>query len=97
MTHSNRLLVLRQYHRPQTIKDEISSIACMSPITGRTKKQNRLLSERRAETVVSYLKDHGVTHQMTARGFDEEHPIADNATLRVDDRTVRQRLRIGGL
>jgi OOP family OmpA-OmpF porin len=38
------------------------------------------LSQRRAETVMHYLQQHGVTNQMTAKGFGKENPIADNST-----------------
>ena len=38
------------------------------------------LSRRRAETVRRYLLDHGVTNVLTARGYGEREPIADNGT-----------------
>jgi OOP family OmpA-OmpF porin len=38
------------------------------------------LSQRRAESVLHYLQQHGVTNQMTAKGFGKEDPIADNTT-----------------
>jgi iron complex outermembrane receptor protein len=41
---------------------------------------NLKLSQRRAETVMHYLQQHGVTNQMTAKGFGKENPIADNST-----------------
>jgi iron complex outermembrane receptor protein len=41
---------------------------------------NLNLSQRRAESVMHYLQQHGVTNQMTAKGFGKEDPIADNAT-----------------
>jgi OOP family OmpA-OmpF porin len=41
---------------------------------------NLNLSQRRAETVMHYLQQRGVTNQMTAKGFGKENPIADNAT-----------------
>ena len=43
-------------------------------------KQNLVLSKHRAETVMNYLKDHGVTNSMTAKGFGKENPITDNKT-----------------
>jgi OOP family OmpA-OmpF porin len=41
---------------------------------------NLNLSQRRAETVMSYLKAHGVTNPMTAKGYGKSDPIADNST-----------------
>lgn len=43
-------------------------------------KHNQVLSQKRAETVEAYLKDHGVTNKMIAKGFGESQPIADNKT-----------------
>jgi iron complex outermembrane receptor protein len=41
---------------------------------------NLNLSQRRAESVMHYLQQHGVTNQMSAKGFGKEDPIADNTT-----------------
>ncbi len=41
---------------------------------------NMKLSQRRAASVVEYLKAHGVQNRLRATGFGEEHPIADNST-----------------
>jgi iron complex outermembrane recepter protein len=41
---------------------------------------NLSLSQHRAESVMHYLQQHGVTNQMSAKGFGKEDPIADNAT-----------------
>jgi outer membrane protein OmpA-like peptidoglycan-associated protein len=41
---------------------------------------NLKLSQRRAESVKEYLQSHGVTIQMTAKGYGKENPIADNST-----------------
>jgi iron complex outermembrane receptor protein len=41
---------------------------------------NLNLSQRRAESVMHYLQQQGVTNPMTAKGFGKENPIADNAT-----------------
>jgi len=41
---------------------------------------NLNLSQRRAESVMHYLQQHGVTNQLTAKGFGKEDPIADNVT-----------------
>jgi iron complex outermembrane recepter protein len=40
---------------------------------------NLALSKRRAEAVMKYLADNGVTNKMTARGYGERQPIASNA------------------
>jgi OOP family OmpA-OmpF porin len=55
-----------------------------------SKKHNQQLSERRAESVEEYLKAHGVTNTMTAKGYGEELPIADNKTPegRLENRRV---------
>jgi len=45
-----------------------------------TPAYNVKLSQRRAESVVRYLKEHGVTNRLTAKGFGEADPIADNKT-----------------
>jgi OmpA-OmpF porin, OOP family len=41
---------------------------------------NLKLSQRRAESVMQYLQSHGLSNQITAKGFGKEDPIADNAT-----------------
>ncbi|MBF0187375.1 MAG: OmpA family protein [Magnetococcales bacterium] len=44
---------------------------------------NMDLSQRRAQTVRSYLIKRGIAaHRMQARGYGEEQPIADNATIK---------------
>jgi OmpA-OmpF porin, OOP family len=48
------------------------------------------LSQRRADSVMGYLRSHGVTNTMTAKGFGEEKPIADNATK--DGRALNRRV-----
>lgn len=45
-----------------------------------TRKHNQVLSQKRAESVETYLRDHGVTNKLSARGFGEDMPIADNKT-----------------
>lgn len=45
-----------------------------------TAQHNMLLSQRRADSVMSYLREHGVTNTMTAKGYGEDKPIADNGT-----------------
>jgi OOP family OmpA-OmpF porin len=51
---------------------------------------NLKLSQARAESVMHYLQDHGLTNQMTARGYGKEDPIADNSTKdgRLENRRV---------
>lgn len=41
---------------------------------------NQKLSQRRSQSVVSYLKQKGVTNKLTARGYGEKLPVADNST-----------------
>ncbi|MBT9099526.1 OmpA family protein [Methylovulum psychrotolerans] len=41
---------------------------------------NMKLSQRRAESVVSYLKGKGVSNKLRAIGFGESRPVADNST-----------------
>ncbi|WP_150047971.1 OmpA family protein [Methylomonas rhizoryzae] len=41
---------------------------------------NMQLSQRRAHSVVEYLKMKGVTNKLSAKGYGETQPIADNAT-----------------
>jgi OOP family OmpA-OmpF porin len=38
------------------------------------------LSQRRAQSVANYLKRKGVTNRLTAKGYGETQPIADNST-----------------
>ncbi|RPI13975.1 MAG: hypothetical protein EHM60_07800 [Lysobacterales bacterium] len=41
---------------------------------------NQALSERRAQSVIDFLATRGITDRITARGYGETKPIADNAT-----------------
>ena len=41
---------------------------------------NMKLSKRRAASVVEYLQAKGVSNRLSATGYGEDHPIADNAT-----------------
>jgi OmpA-OmpF porin, OOP family len=61
-----------------------------------SKPHNQALSERRAESVMRYLKEHGVTNSMTAKGYGEELPIASNATASGRQQNRRVGLRIVG-
>ncbi|HEY2678022.1 MAG TPA: OmpA family protein, partial [Steroidobacteraceae bacterium] len=61
-----------------------------------SKQHNIGLSQRRAESVMQYLKEHGVTNRMTAHGYGEEEPIADNKTAEGRAANRRVGLRIVG-
>ncbi|MEZ5459379.1 MAG: OmpA family protein [Steroidobacteraceae bacterium] len=58
---------------------------------------NRRLSQSRAETVLAYLKNAGVTNELTARGYGERQPIADNKTEEGRQANRRVVLRILGM
>ena len=48
--------------------------------TGRA-AYNQGLSERRAQAVVDYLTQNGIsTHRLVAKGYGEDNPVADNST-----------------
>jgi outer membrane protein OmpA-like peptidoglycan-associated protein len=51
---------------------------------------NLKLSQARAESVLRYLQEHGVSNQLTAKGYGKEDPIADNATK--DGRLANRRV-----
>lgn len=55
---------------------------------------NLSLSQRRAEAVRRYLVDNGVTNTLTARGYGESEPVADNGTAagRAENRRVVLRI-----
>ncbi len=55
---------------------------------------NQRLSQRRAETVLKYLQERGVTNAIRARGYGERQPIASNATEegRLTNRRVTLRI-----
>jgi OOP family OmpA-OmpF porin len=61
-----------------------------------SKPHNQVLSQRRAESVMRYLKEHGVTNSMTAKGYGQELPIASNATREGRQQNRRVGLRIVG-
>jgi OOP family OmpA-OmpF porin len=61
-----------------------------------SKQHNQVLSQHRAESVLRYLKDHGVTNSMTAKGYGQEMPIASNATAQGRQQNRRVSLRIVG-
>jgi outer membrane protein OmpA-like peptidoglycan-associated protein len=57
---------------------------------------NLQLSRRRAEAVVSWLAAHGVTAaRLTARGFGESKPVADNGTAEGRQRNRRVEIIVG--
>ncbi len=58
---------------------------------------NRRLSQSRAETVMAYLKNAGVTNELTARGYGERQPIADNNSEEGRQANRRVVLRILGM
>jgi OmpA-OmpF porin, OOP family len=41
---------------------------------------NLKLSQRRSQSVVNYLKRKGVSNKLYAKGYGENHPVADNST-----------------
>lgn len=43
-------------------------------------KLNKILSQKRAQSVADYLVEKGVSNKISAHGYGEERPIADNAT-----------------
>lgn len=61
-------------------------------------KKNLALSQARAESVLSYLKEHGVGNTLTAKGYGKENPIADNKTTegRLQNRRVTLKI-VGGM
>ena len=61
-----------------------------------SKAHNMVLSQRRAESVMRYLKDHGVTNTMTAKGYGPDLPVASNATPEGRQQNRRVGLRIVG-
>ena len=61
-------------------------------------KYNLMLSQRRAESVLAYLKSHGVTNTMTAKGYGKAGSIDDNRTAegRLANRRVALKVVSGG-
>src|SRR5262249_14114236 len=58
---------------------------------------NQVLSERRAESVKSYLTGQGLSSGLiTAKGFGEEHPVASNDTAEGRQRNRRVELVVSG-
>jgi len=58
-----------------------------------TPQQNLLLSQKRADAVKAWLMGKDIpAHQLTATGFGQEHPIADNTTTR--GRTANRRVEL---
>ncbi len=61
-----------------------------------SKKHNLVLSQHRAESVMEYLRAHGVTNTLTAKGYGEDLPIASNATAEGRAQNRRVTLKIVG-
>ena len=59
--------------------------------------KNLSLSQARADSVMSYLKTHGVSNTLTAKGYGKDNPIADNKTSdgRLQNRRVTLKV-VGG-
>lgn len=57
---------------------------------------NQVLSQKRAEAVERYLKEHGVTNRMSAKGFGQDKPIDDNKTEEGRAKNRRVSLKIQG-
>lgn len=58
---------------------------------------NLRLSRARAESVLGYLRSAGVTNELTARGYGERQPIADNGTEEGRQANRRVVLRVLGM
>lgn len=56
---------------------------------------NKGLSQRRAQSVARYLRDHGIGNDMRVRGYGESQPVASNDTEagRAKNRRVELRIR----
>ncbi len=56
---------------------------------------NQTLSENRANTVITYLKNQGVTCGLTGIGYGKSRPVTDNSTaeLRHQNRRIEFRLK----
>ena len=58
-------------------------------------RSNLLLSQKRAEVVLAYLKNHGVdTTSMKAKGYGESKPIASNSTAEGKSKNRRVELNL---
>ncbi|WP_394754605.1 OmpA family protein [Crenothrix sp.] len=57
-----------------------------------TNRYNLRLSQRRSQSVADYLSQKGVTNKLTARGYGEDQPIADNGTEEGRERNRRVEL-----
>ncbi|NGY07013.1 OmpA family protein [Solimonas terrae] len=87
----------------QTILDGVADALTAAPgiaveVDGHTDSRgsdayNQALSERRAQSVMQYLADHGVAaDRMSAKGFGETQPVADNDTE--DGRELNRRVEL---
>ncbi len=57
-----------------------------------TDAYNLRLSQKRSQSVATYLKHKGVSNKLTAHGYGESHPIADNSTEAGKERNRRVEL-----
>ncbi|SJM89299.1 OmpA family protein [Crenothrix polyspora] len=57
-----------------------------------TNRYNLRLSQRRSQSVADYLSQKGVTNKLTAKGYGEDQPIADNSTQDGRERNRRVEL-----
>ena len=80
-----------------TVMQSYGAYACT--ISGHTdgkgeKQYNQKLSERRADSVKTWLVSHGVSNSIAARGFGDTKPVAPNKTpTGADDPQGRQKNR----
>ncbi|NKF23595.1 OmpA family protein [Solimonas marina] len=89
----------------KTILDDVAAALIAAPdihveVAGHTDSRgsdayNQKLSQARAEAVMAYLGEHGVAaDRMTAHGYGETEPVADNDTDEGRERNRRVELRI---
>jgi OOP family OmpA-OmpF porin len=57
-----------------------------------TDAYNLRLSQKRSQSVANYLKYKGVSNKLTAHGYGESHPVADNSTDAGKERNRRVEL-----
>jgi len=90
----------------QALADALGSeelLACRFLLEGHTcskgsEEYNQSLSERRAEAVLKGLTDRGITRdRLTAKGFGESRPIADNSNEQGRRRNRRVEIRTVGM
>lgn len=57
-----------------------------------TDAYNQRLSQKRSQSVANYLKEKGVSNKLTAHGYGEKKPVADNSTEAGKERNRRVEL-----